>query len=100
MKISGLEWDDYNDKEIARHGVSPDEVIDVCYGLHIMKKDPDSKRKGKERYILSGWSGSGRYLDVIIEKLYGTYFRPVTAFEMSENYKRSYQKKVENRGIK
>jgi uncharacterized DUF497 family protein len=100
MIISGLEWDDYNDREIARHQVTPEEVEDICYGLHISKRDPDFKSKGKERYILAGKTPGGRYLDVIIEKLHGSYYRPVTAFEMSENYKRSFQRRVEKRGSK
>jgi uncharacterized protein len=100
MIISGLEWDDHNDREIARHQVTPEEVEDICYGLHISKRDPDSKSKGKKRYILAGKTSGGRYLDVIIEKLCGSYFRPVTAFEMSKNYKRSFQRKVEKRGSK
>lgn len=44
MYISGLDWDDNNDREIARHHVSPEEVEDVCFGQHIAKKDPSSKR--------------------------------------------------------
>jgi uncharacterized protein len=97
MKISGLEWDDYNISEIARHHVNPEEVEDVCYGLHIVKKDPATKNNKKERYILAGKASNGKYLDVIIEKLHGSYFRPVTAFEMSENYKNSFRRRIENR---
>jgi uncharacterized protein len=100
MIISGLEWDDHNDKEIARHQVNPEEVEDICFGLHISKRDSASKNKGKERYLLAGKTSGGRYLDIVVEKLYGSCFRPVTAFEMSENYKRSFQKKVERRASK
>jgi uncharacterized protein len=100
VRIAGLDWDDSNIKEITRHHVNPDEVEEICYGLHIFRKDPDSKSKGKNRYIIAGKTPGGRYLDVIIEKLNGNYYRPVTAFEMSENYKRNFKKRLENRGIK
>ncbi len=89
-----MDWDDNNVLYIAKRGISPREVEEVCYGLHLYKRDPDSKSGGKERYILSGQTDDGRYLDVVIERVHGTYFRPVTAFEMSENYKRSYRKRV------
>jgi uncharacterized protein len=94
MKITELEWDDNNVDHIGRHGVSPQEVEEVCYGLHYSKKDSDSKGHGKERYILAGQTEAGRYLDVVIERLHTTCFRPVVAFEMSEPYKRSYRKKL------
>jgi uncharacterized DUF497 family protein len=97
MLITGLDWDDDNVAHIARHGVSPSEVADVCYGEHFAEKDPDSKSHGEDRYILSGQTQSGRYLDVVVERLHGTYFRPVAAFEMTETYKRSYKKRLRGR---
>jgi uncharacterized DUF497 family protein len=97
MNVLNPEWDDHNDREITKHHVTPHEVEDVCFGLHIAKRDPDSKGKGKDRYFLAGKTTGGKYLDVVIERLHDNYFRPVTAFEMSENYKLSYQKRVERR---
>ena len=94
MKITGLDWDDENIGHIARHGVSPEEFEDVCYGIHYCKKDPGSKSRGKARYILAGQTAGGRYLDIVIERLYGTRFRPVGAFEMSEAYKRTYKNRL------
>ena len=86
MIITELEWDDENIEHIARHNVNPQEVIDVCVGLHI------SEKAGNQRYILSGQSVSGRYLDVVIERIGKGLFRPITAFEMSESYKHKYRK--------
>lgn len=92
MQIGELYWDDENIEHIARHNVSPWEVEDVCFGLHVIKKD-----RG-ERYILSGQTIAGRYVNVVIERLHKQVFRPITAFEMSENYKRSYRKRLGGRG--
>lgn len=88
MRISQLEWDDDNVEHVARHQVTPQEVEDVCFGFHISRKEDGG------RYILSGQSGEGRYLNVVIERVGGGLFRLVTAFEMSESYKRSYRKRI------
>lgn len=88
MLINLLEWDDKNVEHIARHNVSPAKVEDVCFGLHI------SIREGNQIYILSGQSLNGRYLNVVIKRISKGLFRPITAFEMSENYKRQYRKRL------
>ncbi len=88
MIISELQWDDENIEHIIRHNVNAQEVEDVCFGVHL------STSEGKQRYILSGQSVSGRYLDVVIERISKGLFRPITAFEMSENYKNRYRKRL------
>lgn len=88
MKIDKLLWEDKRIEHIARHNVNPKEVEDVCFGLHL------SEKAGSRRYILSGQSLEGRYLNVVVERLAKGLFRPVTAFEMSENYKRRYRKRI------
>jgi hypothetical protein len=90
--ISELKWDDENVEHIAQHNVNPQEVEDVCFGLHI------SEKAGTQRYILSGQSTGGRYLNVVIERVGRRLFRPITAFEMSENYKRRYKKRFREKG--
>jgi uncharacterized DUF497 family protein len=87
VKISDLQWDDENIGHTARHDVNPDEVEAVCFGLHV------SERAGNQRYVLSGQTAAGRYLNVVIERVGGGLFRPITAFEMSENYRRRYRKR-------
>ncbi|OGO20869.1 MAG: hypothetical protein A2Z15_04950 [Chloroflexi bacterium RBG_16_50_11] len=86
MRIDDLEWGDENIEHIAQHNVTPKEVEDVCFGLHI------SEKSGGDRYVLSGQTESGRYLNVVIERVGGGLFRPITAFDMSESYKRKYRK--------
>lgn len=89
MYIEALQWDDINIEHIAKHCVTPAEVSDVCYGTHIAVKDKDNNN----RYILSGQDSTGRYLNVVLEKLPKAEYRPITAFEMSEQCKRIYIKK-------
>jgi len=88
MKIDSLYWDDENIEHIARHNVNPQEVEDVCFRTHI------GEREGAQRYILSGQCANGRYLNVVIERVGKGLFRPITAFEMSESYKRRYRKRL------
>ena len=89
MRVIELFWDDHNIEHIAQHAVNPREVEDVCFGTHI-------SRKGKgQRYILSGQTENGRYLNVVIEKMSGGTFRPITAFDMSQTYKRRYRRKLQ-----
>jgi len=88
MKINELQWDDDNIEHIARHVVNPQEVEDICFGFHIYV------RESGQRYIMSGQSASGRYLNVVIERVGKGVFRTITAFEMSENYKRRYKKRL------
>lgn len=88
MILNELEWDDENIGHIARHSVNPREVEDVCFGMHI------SERESGQRYILSGQTAAGRYLNVVVERVGKGLFRPITAFEMSENYQRRYQKRM------
>ncbi|MBM3926344.1 MAG: BrnT family toxin [SAR202 cluster bacterium] len=91
MNIVELEWDDRNIKHIARHSVSPEEVEDVCFGFHFARSEHGG------RYVLSGQSDAGRYLNVIVEDLGRGRFRPITAFEMSDNYKASYRRRMSKR---
>ena len=88
MIIDELEWDDENIGHIARHNVSPKEVEDICFTMHL------SEKEGNKRYILSGQTESGRYLNVVIERIGGGLFRPITAFDMSESYKARYRKRM------
>ncbi len=91
MVIGELYWDDENVQHIARHNVSPQEVEDVCFGVYI------GKRESNQRYVLSGQTVAGRYLNVVIERVGKGVFRPITAFEMSDNYKRRYRKRLRKR---
>lgn len=87
-EIAHLQWDDANVQHIAEHNVAPQEVEDVCFGVHL------SRRESNQRYVLSGQTGDGRYLNVVVERIGKGLFRPITAFEMSDDYKRSYRRRV------
>ena len=85
MKITSLEWDDGDVEHIAVHGINPAEVEDICFIQHI------SIRGRFKRYVLYGQSSSGRYIKLILEKLYDHIYRPVTALDMTEKEKHNYK---------
>ena len=91
MKIRSLQWDDSNINHIAEHSVNPEEVEDVCFGEHLVKKD------GQSIYVLSGQTAYGRYINVVLQCKWEGVYRPATAFEMSSNYKNSYRSRLKKK---
>ena len=87
MRIGRLSWDDYRVEHIARHGVDPDAVWEVCSDpLHL------AHREGHSRYRLYGQTAKGRYLFVVLEHLEGTTYKSVTARDMTDGEKRSFRR--------
>jgi len=85
MKIFSLEWNDGDVAHIADHGINPAEVEDICFNQHI------SIRGRFGRYVIYGQSSAGRYIKLILEKLYDHIYRPVTALDMTESEKHNYK---------
>lgn len=87
MFISSLEWDDQRIEHVARHGVEPHEVWEIC-------EDPLhwAHREGRNRYRVYGQTAEGRYLFVVLMQVEGTVFKPVTARDMTDGEKRNYRR--------
>jgi len=85
MKINSLTWNDDDIEHIADHGINPAEIEDMCFNQHISIKG----RYG--RYVLYGQSSEGRYIKLILERLYDHVYRPVTAYDMTESEKHNYK---------
>lgn len=88
MKIDGLQWDDENSEHIGKHGITMSEVNDVCYGQHI------AFRARYGRYIVYGKTYHGKYVKVVLKRLYGITFRPKTAYPMTESEKGKYKRRM------
>lgn len=88
MKIRALYWDQTNIEHIAQHSLNPVEVEDVCFGKHI------SFRARRRRYVLYGKTESGNMIMVVLERLFGHVFKPITARTMTDREKHSYRKRV------
>lgn len=87
MYIGKLEWDDYRREHIARHGVEPEEVWEVCEDpLHL------AHREGRNRYRLYGQTAEGRYLFVVLERIEHTRYKPITSRDMTVGEKRNFRR--------
>ena len=86
MRIYRLHWDEINIEHIiGEHNLSPEEVEDVCFGLHY------AIRARNRRQAVYGQTGGGKYIVVILERLYGSCYRPITAFGMNRKEQRKYK---------
>ena len=93
MRISGLDWDDINiDHIMGKHGLNPKEIEDVCFGPHYAIPT-EYKRKA-----VYGQTTGGKYILVILERLYNNFFRPITARGMRTNEQRKYRMIMGKRG--
>lgn len=85
--VRRLIWDDWNVPHIARHDVSPREVIEVCHG------DPVVQEGKKGRSLVFGPTQAGRMLTVVLdaepEQGPGVYY-PVTARPASRRERAIY----------
>ena len=87
MYIKELVWDNYRIEHIARHDVEPHEVQEVCDDNVTI-----AYRQGRNRYRIYGQTLAGRYLLVVLDRLDGSRFKPITAREMEPNERQSFRK--------
>ena len=91
MKITGLLWDPETVEHKARHSVAPEEVEEMIFSY-----PAPIIEKGREKglYLVSGQTGSGRYLLVVIKTLGKGKAKPSTVREMSERDKDHYKRRL------
>jgi hypothetical protein len=88
MKIRELIWPEDRIDHIARHGVSPEEIEDVCFGRSLVQR---AKSGGKNPiYYVLGQTASGRYLFCVVIQLPDDKGFPVTARPMTPKEKRRF----------
>ena len=85
--VRRLTWDAWNVPHILRHGVSPDEVEEVCNGQHVVRETY------QRRLILIGPTLARRMLAVVLEPESdaGDAYYPVTARPASRKERRIYR---------
>jgi hypothetical protein len=90
MRINRFVWPEERVEHVARHGVTPEEVEEACFGRVIVRK---RKSEGRNPvYVVFGRTSAGRYLmSVVVRFPDGTGY-PVTAREMTGKEKRSFRK--------
>jgi hypothetical protein len=89
MIIRALIWPEDRIEHIARHGVSPEEVEDVCFGKPLVLR---GKSEGENPvYYVLGQTAAGRYLFSVVIQLPDGKGYPVTARPMTENERRRFK---------
>lgn len=92
LHVRGLIWDDWNVRHIARHGVTPGDVVEVCRTRHIVRETYAG------RLIVIGTNSSGDVLTVILSPQRADIYYPITARPASRKERRAYREEVEPHG--
>jgi uncharacterized protein len=89
MTIDEFVWPEERIEHIARHGVAPDEVEQVCFGQPLVRR---TKSEGQNPvYYVLGQTDAGRYLFCVVIRFPDGRGYPVTAREMTEKEKRRFR---------
>lgn len=84
-----IEWRTDRVHHIAeRHGVTPIEVEEVCFGDPLVVRGPGKKRK--RLYYALGQTVTGRYLFVVLKPLGKGSALPITARDMTPAQRQRY----------
>ncbi|MFY9619180.1 MAG: hypothetical protein WAM70_06090 [Pyrinomonadaceae bacterium] len=89
MRIEQLLWPSDRVDHIARHGVTPDEVEQACFGDAFVQR---AKSAGENPvYYVLGQTDAGRYLFCVIIQFPDGNGYPVTARSMTDTERRRYR---------
>ena len=79
-----LVWDKWNVDHIARHGVTPKQVEEVCHGKHVVRETYGG------RLMIIGQTEDNKLLAMVLApKDKGEYY-PITAYIASGKLRRIY----------
>lgn len=91
MKVRQIVWPEDRVDHIARHGISPEEFEEACFGNPLVYR---GKSEGPNPvYYVLGVTNAGRYLFCVLIRFPDGKGFPVTARDMTENEKRRYKRK-------
>jgi uncharacterized DUF497 family protein len=88
MQRINIEWDEESIEHIWRHRVEPEEVEEVLRGRYIFRRGRDGT------YYVFGRSGNGRYLFVVLSLITRSYYRVVTARDMTSSERQWVRRKA------
>lgn len=89
MTIHEFVWPEDRIEHIARHGVEPGEVEQVCFGQSLVRR---ARSEGDNPvYYVLGQTEAGRYLLCVVIRFPEGMGYPVTAREMTANEKRRFR---------
>ena len=79
-----FDWDDENVGHIARHGLEPEDVVEIFTRRHVVLRG----RRG--RHLAYGRTEAGRHIVVVFERSPGRTIRAITARDMTRNERRRF----------
>ncbi|MXY93434.1 MAG: BrnT family toxin [Caldilineaceae bacterium SB0670_bin_27] len=89
MKIGELLWPQDRTDHIARHGITIDEVEEVCFGRPLVQR---AKSRGENPvYYVLGQTDAGRYLFCVAIQFPDGRGLPITARAMTGRERRRYR---------
>jgi uncharacterized protein len=92
MRIREFVWPQDRIDHIGRHGVTPGEVEEVCFGRGVVQR---AKSGGENPvYYVLGQTDAGRYLFCVVIHLPDGKGYPVTARPMTDKEKRQYRQRI------
>ncbi len=90
MKIHKLIWPKERVDHIGRHGITPEEVEEVCFDQPLVLR---AKAEGANPvYYVLGQTAAGRYLFCVVIQFPDGNGYPVTARPMTDKEKRRYRR--------
>ena len=87
LRIRVLLFDEWNEEHIARHGIVPEEVEEVC------GKRPFVSKTRQQRLRVIGQTEDGRYLTIILASRGQGVFYPITARDATQSERRLFRRK-------
>lgn len=94
MKIRECLWlDEFVDKIIRKHRVSPEEVEEVFSRDPLIRRVETGKVKGEDLFVAFGTTDSGRYLTVLFVRKKDKRALVISAREMTKSERRKYGKR-------
>ena len=88
MRIHEFVWPQDRIDHIARHGVTPEEVEQVCFGRCFVQRAKSQDENPV--YYVRGQTDAGRYLFCVVIQFPDGKGYPVTARSMTDREKRRY----------
>ena len=90
MRIDEFLWSEDRVDHIAQHGVTPEEVEEVCFGRPLVQR---AKSEGDNPvYYVLGQTHAGRNLFCVVIRFPDNKGYPVTARAMTTKEKRRFRK--------
>jgi len=90
MRIRNFIWPADRIDHIGQHGVTPEEVEEVCFGKSLVQR---ARSEGENPvYYVLGQTDAGRYLFCVVIKFSDGNGYPVTARTMTAKEKRRFRK--------